>query len=63
MEDGRKGIQVNGRAKCFRAGFNAVEEGFMEGRRLYDMVRVRVVLGAFYYGSESDYKCGLNLRD
>ena len=28
------GIQVNGRVKMFREGFNAVEDGFIEGRRL-----------------------------
>ena len=48
-----------GGSKCFWEGFNAVEDGFMEGRRLYDMVRVRVVLGCCYYGSGSYYKCGL----
>ena len=30
----------------------------MEGRRLYDMVRVRVFLFVFY-GSGHDYNCGL----
>ena len=25
------------------------------------MVRVRVVLGDFYYGSGSDYKCGFKI--
>ena len=33
-----------GGTKCFRAGFNAAEERFMEGRRFYDMVRVKVVI-------------------
>ena len=45
-----------GGSKCFREGFNAVEEGFMEGRRLLDMVRIRMVLGGFYYGSGNDDK-------
>ena len=31
---GGREIQVNERVKCFREGYNAVEEGFMEGRRL-----------------------------
>ena len=31
---GGREIQVNGRVKMFREGFNAVEKGFMEGRRL-----------------------------
>ena len=43
-----------GGSKCFREGFNAVERGFMEGRGLYDMVRVRVVLSVFYYGSGTE---------
>ena len=48
-----------GGSKCFMEGFNVFEAGFMEGRRLYDMVRVRVVLGGFYDGYGSDYKYGL----
>ena len=32
---GGRGVQVNGEGQMSREGFNAVEEGFMEGRRLY----------------------------
>ena len=33
-----------GGSTCFREGLNAVKRGFMEGRWLYDMVSVSVVL-------------------